>query len=162
MEKKEEEIKPRFGTVNFERRKHPRFSCDLPVEYWHIDDSKNIPGRATNISEAGLLLLICEEIEIGRNLRLRLFFSGFKFKSIEAQVQVVWKDFQFGKGEDYRVGVKFVNISQEDMDKLRNFLNYLKNIPNPTELNSPQKILRSYSPRIFGIPKKRKKQANSI
>jgi c-di-GMP-binding flagellar brake protein YcgR len=157
MVKKEEETKPCFGTVNFERRKHPRFSCDLPVEYWHMNESKNIPGRAVNISEAGLLLFICEEIEIGQNLRLKLFFSGFKFKSIEAQVQVVWKDFQFGKGEDYRTGLKFINISLEDMDKLKNFLNYLKNIQNPTELNIPQKILRSCPPGTCGIHKRRKK-----
>ncbi len=145
MAKKEEEIKPRFGTVNFERRKRPRFSCDLPAEYWHMNDSKNFPGRAANISEAGLLLFICEEIEIGQNLRLKLFFSGFKspVQSIDAQVEVVWKDFQFEKGEDYRVGVKFINISQEDMDKLINFLNNLENIQNPSELNIPQKILRS-------------------
>ena len=143
MAKKEEEIRPRFGTVNFERRKRPRFSCDLPAEYWHINGSKNFPGRAANISEAGLLLFICEEIEIGQNLRLKLFFSGFKFKSTEAQVEVVWKDFQFEKGEDYRIGVKFINISQEDMDKLKNFINYLKNIQNPSELNIPQKFSRS-------------------
>jgi c-di-GMP-binding flagellar brake protein YcgR len=157
MAKKEEEIKPCLGTVNFERRKHPRFSCDLPAEYWHINDSKNFPGRAANISEAGLLLFICEDIEIDQNLRLKLFFSGFKFKFIEAQVEVVWKDFQFEKGEDYRIGVRFVDISPEDMDKLKDFLNYLKNIQNPTELNIPQKILRSYPPRICGIRKRRKK-----
>jgi c-di-GMP-binding flagellar brake protein YcgR len=139
MVKKEEEIKPFLGTVNFERRKRPRFSCDLPVEYWHMNDSKNIPGRAVNISEGGLLLFISEEIEIGQNLRLKVFFSGFKFKSIEAQVQVVWKDFQFEKGEDYRIGVKFIHISLEHMDKLKDFLSYLRNIQNPTELNPPLK-----------------------
>jgi len=147
MVKKEEEIKPCFGTVNFERRKHPRFSCDLPVEYWQMNDSKNILGRAVNISEGGLLLFICEEIEIGQTLRLKLFFSGFKFKSIEAQVEVVWKDFQFGKGEEYRIGVKFINISLEDMDKLKNFLNYLRNIQDLTELDVPPK-----PPQRFFVP----------
>ena len=58
-------------------------------------------------------------------------------------MEVVWRDFQFEKGEDYRIGVKFINISQEDMDKLKNFINYLKNIQDPSELNIPQKILRS-------------------
>jgi hypothetical protein len=61
------------------------------------------------------------------------------------------------KGEDYRVGVKFVNISLEDMDKLKNFLNYLKNIQNPTQLNIPQEILRSRLPETCGIRERRKK-----
>lgn len=142
MVKKEKEIKPCFGTVNFERRNHPRFSIDLPVEYWQTNDSKIIPGRALNISEGGLLLYICEEIEIGQNLRLKLFFSGIKLNFIEVQVQVAWKDFQFRKGDYYRTGVKFVDISLEDMDKFKNFLNYLRNMQNPTELNRPPKPLQ--------------------
>jgi hypothetical protein len=37
MRKEEEGQNPRFGTANFERRRHPRFSVDLPVEYWQIN-----------------------------------------------------------------------------------------------------------------------------
>jgi len=38
-------------------------------------------------------------------------------------VEVVWINTQLSEGEDYyRSGVKFINISPEDMDTLKNFL----------------------------------------
>jgi len=42
----EKETKPRYGTVNLERRKHPRFSVDLPIEYYRIDSSIGHTGKA--------------------------------------------------------------------------------------------------------------------
>lgn len=126
MRKEERETKPRYGIVNFEKRKHPRFSVDLPAEYSRTDLSIK-QGHATNASEGGLLLYLPEQIEIGKHLRLKLFFSmGSELHSIETLVDVVWTDIQLGKdGGDYRTGVRFVEISTEDMDKLRNFLKSL-------------------------------------
>ncbi len=142
MGKEEKESKPRFGTVNFERRKHPRFSCDLPVEYWQIENPKGHPGRTVDISEGGLLLYISEEIKIGQNLRVKLFFdSGLGLKTIEAQVQVVWKDFRLEKEGYYRIGVRFIDISSEDVEKLRSFLNDLTNVKIPSGLNVPSRLL---------------------
>lgn len=143
MGKDEKETKPRFGTVNFERRKHPRFSVDLPVEYWPIiNNSKSHPGRTVDISEGGLLLYISDQIELGQNLRLKLFFdSGLELKSIEANVQVVWKDFRFQEEDYYRIGVRFVDISPEDMEKLRSFLINLMNVKTHSELSIPPKLL---------------------
>jgi hypothetical protein len=37
MGKEEREEERRFAAVNFERRKHPRFVVDLPVEYRKTD-----------------------------------------------------------------------------------------------------------------------------
>jgi c-di-GMP-binding flagellar brake protein YcgR len=115
--------------MDFERRRHPRFSVALPIEYWQIDKSKSRPGRTIDVSEGGLLLHISEPMEIGQVLGLTLFItSSPDLDSIEAlvQVEVVWKDTLAGKEGDYRVGVKFVYISPEDMDKLKNFLNTLE------------------------------------
>jgi hypothetical protein len=101
----DKESAPRFGTVNFERRKHPRLSVDLPLEYWQIDNPKSHSGHTADISEGGLLFHISEEIEIGQNLRVRIFLdSGLKLTPIESQVQVVWKDFQGGKEGPYCIG----------------------------------------------------------
>jgi c-di-GMP-binding flagellar brake protein YcgR len=123
VEKEANETKLRYGTVNFEKRKHPRFSIDLPAEYSRTD----LPtqhGRATNASEGGLLLYLPEQVEIGQCLRLKLFFSvGSQLSAIEAIVEVVWRDIHPGKNwGDCRAGVKFVEISTEDMDRLMNFL----------------------------------------
>jgi len=129
MRKEEGETKPRYGTVNFEKRKHPRFSVDLPVEYGRIDVSIK-KGHVTNVSEGGLLLYLSEQIEIGNHLRLKLFFSmDSELHAIETIVEVVWADIHLGDVcGDYRTGVRFVEISTEDMSKLKKFL---RNLSSP-------------------------------
>ena len=141
MEKEERETKPLFGFVNFERRRHPRFSVDLPVEYWQINNCKSRPSHTVNVSEGGLLFHLSDPIEIGQNLRLHLFIhSGPDLDSIEAVVQLVWKDIDVGKDGDYRTGVKFVDISAKDMDKLKKFLNGLLNLQAPSEVRIPSRL----------------------
>lgn len=116
----------RFGLVNFQRRLHPRFSVNLPIEYWHVDGSKSQLGRTANVSGNGLLIYVPEQIEIGKNLRLKIFFDvGFGLSFIEALVEVVSKDTDLANDGDYRTGTKYVDISPEDMDKLKSFLNNL-------------------------------------
>lgn len=123
MAKEEKEIKRRFGVVNFELRKYPRYSLDLPIEYWETDSSQNHQGRTINISEGGLMLFITEKIEIGQNLKVKIFFgSSLNLSFIEAQVEVVWRDIHWMSEEDYRIGVKFVDISSGDKDKLEKLL----------------------------------------
>jgi hypothetical protein len=58
---------------------------------------------------------------------LKLFFSmGSELHTIETLVEVVWTDIHLGKDwGDYRTGVRFIEISAEDMDKLRKFLKSL-------------------------------------
>ena len=126
MKKEEKGTKPRYGTVNFEKRRHPRFNVDLPIEYERNDLAVN-HGEALNASGGGLLVYLLEKMEIGQHLSLKLFFSsGFEFNTIETLVRVVWMDFHLGEDrEDYRAGVKFVDISPEDMEKLRIFLRSL-------------------------------------
>jgi c-di-GMP-binding flagellar brake protein YcgR len=123
MKKQEKEIKPHYGTVNFEKRKHPRFDVNLPIEYVRSDLVAS-RGEALNASEGGLLLYLPEKMEIGQHLSMKLFFSsGAELKTIEALVKVVWMDIRLGENRgDYRAGVKFVDISPGDLDKLRSFL----------------------------------------
>jgi c-di-GMP-binding flagellar brake protein YcgR len=124
MEKEEKEKEHRPALANFERRENPRFSIDLLAEYSPIGNSKSIPGRVGDISKGGVMLYLPEEVEVGQNLRVKIFLAtGLELKFIEAVTQVVWKDFHFGTKDDYhRTGVKFVDISPEDMGKLKNFL----------------------------------------
>jgi c-di-GMP-binding flagellar brake protein YcgR len=124
--KEAKEPKPRYGTVNFEKRKHPRFSVDLPAEYSRTDLSVK-QGRAINASEGGLLLYLPERFEIGQHLKLKLFFTmGSELNAIEAIAEVVWVDIRLEKdGGDYRTGVRFAEISTEDMAKLMNLLRSL-------------------------------------
>jgi len=123
----DETAKPRYGTVNFERRKYRRFNIDLPVEYYRIDSAVHRKGRATNASEEGLLLYLPEQMEIGQHLTIKLFFtSGSEMNAIEMLVTVVWVDIHLEKDwGDYRTGVRFIDISPEDMRRLKNFLRSL-------------------------------------
>jgi c-di-GMP-binding flagellar brake protein YcgR len=62
-------------------------------------------------------------MEIGQNLNLKLFFSsGSELNIIETLAEVVWINTQLGEDENhYRSGVRFINISPEDVTKLKNF-----------------------------------------
>jgi len=133
MEKKKENkneekrTRPRVGIVSFERRKHPRFFLNLPVEYYRIDSPVSRSGRAVNASEGGLLVYLPEKLQIGQHVRVKLFLAtGPALDTIEIGTQVVWTEIHFGKeGEDYRCGLSFVDISSEDLNKLKNFLKKL-------------------------------------
>ena len=126
MGKEAKTPRTRYGIVNFEKRRHPRFNVDLPVEY----SPSSLPvkqGRAVNISQGGLLLYLPERAEIGQHLALKLFFpSGTALETVETLVQVVWTDISLAEDwGDYRTGVWFVDISSENLGKLMNFLRSL-------------------------------------
>ncbi len=125
--KETKEVKSHYGIVNFERRRFPRFSIDLPIEYYRTDSDVRLSGRALNASEGGLLVYLPEKVEIGETLRLKLFFTfGHDLIMIEMVAQVTWIDIHLGEGwGDYRSGLKFIDISSEDLGKLKNFLKSL-------------------------------------
>ena len=127
MKTEEKEDKPRYGTVNFERRKYPRINIDLPIEYQRIVSTDRNNGRAINASEGGLLIYFSDHMEIGQRLRMKLHFaSDSSMNTVEMLAEVVWIDIQLDTGGgDYRCGVRFVDISSEDMTKLKTFLRSL-------------------------------------
>jgi len=126
MREEERKNRPHYGTVNFEKRKHPRFDVDLPIEYVR---SGSVAGRSEtiNASEGGLLVYLREEMEVGQYLSFKLFFSsGSELTTIETLVRVVWTDIHLEEDrEDYRAGVEFADISPEDLEKLKKFLRSL-------------------------------------
>jgi c-di-GMP-binding flagellar brake protein YcgR len=124
MNKEEEKKKTHFGIANLERRRHPRFKINLPLEYYRVDSPFNQRGQTLNASEGGLEVYFPEKMEVGAHLNLKLFFtSGSEMNTIESLAEVVWMEILLGEaGEEYRTGVKFLNLSSEDMTKLKNFL----------------------------------------
>jgi len=126
MNTEEKQPKPRYGTVNFEKRRHPRFNVDLPIEYFRTDSLVQ-HGRAVNVSEGGLLIYLPEPMEIGQRLRMKIFFPlGSELISIDAVTEVVWLDIHLGEDwGDYRTGIAFVDLSLENLNKLKDFLRSL-------------------------------------
>jgi c-di-GMP-binding flagellar brake protein YcgR len=127
MKAEESGPKPRYGIAHLERRKYRRFPVRLPIEYYRSDSPVNQTGQTLNASEGGLQILFPEQLEIGQNLNLKLFFSSdSELNTIEMLAEVVWINPQLGEGEEhYQSGVKFINSSPEDMTKLKTFLESL-------------------------------------
>jgi c-di-GMP-binding flagellar brake protein YcgR len=123
------EGKPRIGIVNIERRKYPRFSIDLPIEYHRVQSTAIHTGRALNASEGGLLIYLPEKMEMGQQLSLKLFFhSGPSMNTIEMTGEVMWIDIHLDMNwGDYRTGLSLIDISPEDLKRLKDFLLSLTN-----------------------------------
>jgi c-di-GMP-binding flagellar brake protein YcgR len=123
MKTEQKEVKPRYGIANFERRTYRRFPMRLPIEYYRASSPVNRTGHALDASEGGLQILFPEEVEVGQNLKVKLFFSSETgLNTIEMIVEVVWINTQLPEGEKhYRSGVRFTNISPENMTKLKEF-----------------------------------------
>jgi hypothetical protein len=118
-------------SLTSEKRKYPRFNVDLPAKYSRTSLFFKF-GRVINASEGGLLVYLPEEMGVGQRLALKLFFPSLsEFNTLETFVQVVWKDIHLRKDWtwDYRTGVKFVNIPQEHMAELKNFLMSIRRKP---------------------------------
>src|SRR5512143_2114526 len=124
MENREKETKPHYGIADIERRKYRRFPIRLPVEYYRADSPVSQTGQTLDTSEGGLQILFPEQMNIGQNLKLKLFFSiGSELISIEMLAEVVWVNPQLDESQKrYRSGVKFTSISPEDMTKFKNFI----------------------------------------
>jgi hypothetical protein len=111
-------------SLTSEKRKYPRFNVNLPIKYSRTNLFFKY-GQAINASEGGLLVSFAEKMNIGHHLALKLFFpSRSELNIIEAIVQVVWMDIHLRKDWtwDYRTGVRFEDISPENMSIFKNFL----------------------------------------
>ena len=126
MKNGEKESASRYRTRNFEKRRHPRYNVDLPVEYRRRDLVAKY-DRVVNASESGLLTCLSEQVEVGQHLRIRLFFplsSGLNV--VEMVTQVVWMESHPEKYRgDYRTGVRFIDVFPDDLCNLRNYLGSL-------------------------------------
>lgn len=123
----EKDTKPRTRMVNFKRRRYPRFNVDLTIEYYRTNSSISHSGRVMNASEDGSLIYFPERVKIGERLKLKLFFIlGSASNIIGPLAEVVWMDLHLDETwGDYRSGVKFIDIAQEDLNRLKNFFKSL-------------------------------------
>jgi hypothetical protein len=122
----EREPKASHGTGDLEKRRYPRFGIDLPIEYTRRDLVVR-QDRAINASEGGLLAHFSEPMEVGQYLRINLFFpSCSAFHVIGMVTQVVWMDVDPRKDRgECRTGIRYVDISIDDLRNLKNFLGSL-------------------------------------
>jgi c-di-GMP-binding flagellar brake protein YcgR len=115
--------KSKEGILIVERRKHPRFSLELPLDY-SIESFERYGGVAANASKGGLLVYLPEAILVGTLLKIDiLFVKGSELNSIRASAKVVWSDLAPKEiwGE-YRYGLEFKSFQEGGLHKLRRLL----------------------------------------
>lgn len=109
---------------NKDRRRFPRVFMDLPLEYQISDASNAHGGLVVNASETGLLIYSTKDMPIGTKLNIAVLFpKAFELTNFEVLVEIVWKDIYFEKNwEGYKYGLEFIQIKEEDLQKLRQLL----------------------------------------
>jgi len=131
METEEKETRSHSETVNSEKRRHPRVNLDLTIEYYRTNSRFSHSGRLMNASEGGLSVYFPEPMEIGERLKLKLFRTlGPAVNTIGPLGEVVWVDPHLDETWlDYQSGVRFIDISPEDLKRLKHFFNSLSQRP---------------------------------
>ena len=111
---------------NKEKRSHPRFIIDLPLEYRDMDGSCLRGGILFNASKGGFLIETVRDIPVGTELRITVMYpKEFTLVDFKVVAKIVWKKSyskEDSKGNQYwggyRYGLQFVQISEEDRWKL--------------------------------------------
>jgi len=114
---------------NKERRSHPRFFIDLPLEFRDMDDPCLRGAIVVNASEGGFLIETVRDIPVGMELSITVLYpKGFTLVDFKVVAKIVWKkpyskeDLKGNKyWKGYQYGLEFIQISDEDRWEL-NFL----------------------------------------
>ncbi|HYB21613.1 MAG TPA: PilZ domain-containing protein [Thermodesulfobacteriota bacterium] len=113
-------VRRRKRNQNEEGRQHPRVSLNLPIEYYASNHTPH-PGRTCNLSPGGVMLNISERLGSGQQIKLAIFFClGARIEAVKVNSQVVWVDGDHYNG-GFRAGVKFIDLSPKDKNKLQKF-----------------------------------------
>ena len=114
----------RMGVLSIEKRKYPRFSVELPLNYTRAETKDILVGMVANASEGGLLVYLPERIELGGLLKIEIFYvKGLELDTIKAVGKVVWCD--LGAREswgEHRYGLQFQYIEEKDFSRLTTLL----------------------------------------
>ena len=107
------------GIFIVERRKHPRLSMELPLDY-RIERKDRFGGVTTNASRGGLLVYLPEAIVVGTLLKIEiLYVKGLELDTIRAVAKVVWCDLAARESwGEHRYGLQFQSIDEKDFSQL--------------------------------------------
>ena len=105
----------------FDRRKHPRYLVEIPLDYTDGDAKGMSTGLTANASEGGIMTFIRERVDVGAILNLTLLFRlGFSLTSMETRSVVIWREDVWKEYVDsYRYGLRFTETESNELEKLR-------------------------------------------
>jgi len=114
----------KMGVLAIEKRRHPRFSVELPLDYSRINVKKTLGGMVANASEGGLLVYLPERVEIGTFLKIEIFYvRGLELDTIKAVGKVVWCDLAARESwGEHRYGLQFESIDGKNFNRLATLL----------------------------------------
>ena len=114
----------RMGVLAIEKRKYPRFSVELPLDYSRFNGKETLGGMVANASEGGLLVYLPEKIEIGALLKVEIFYvRGLELDTIKAVAKIVWCDLAARESwGEHRYGLQFQSIDEKDFNRLLTLL----------------------------------------
>ena len=110
----------KMGILAIERRKHPRFVVELPLDYTRTEVTDIVGGIVANASEGGLLVYLPERLEMGTILQIQIFYvKDLEFNMLKAIAKVVWADMAARESwGEYRYGLQFLSIDEQEFSKL--------------------------------------------
>jgi hypothetical protein len=114
---------PETGGSHFlvERRRHTRFSLELPFDYFLFEEGEDHRGILADASEGGLLVHLLERVEKGELVRMEILFSrGTELITIAVIAKVVWSEIaEKDSWARYRHGLQFLSFRRGDIEKLK-------------------------------------------
>ena len=97
---------------------------DLPLEYLANHHARARGGIVVDASETGFLIYSIEDIPVGMDLKIDVFFPrGYELANFKVFGKVVWRKVDVGERVNtYRYGLTFVQIVEEEYWKLKGLL----------------------------------------
>jgi hypothetical protein len=111
-----------------DRRQHPRYSVKLPLDFWQTPDVVQ-GGLVTDMSEAGLGFRSIHEIQIGAELKIRVYLprEDYNFDSIEGIGRIIWRTPHREEGwKGYRYGMYILKMALHSRDRLLKYIKILE------------------------------------
>jgi len=111
-----------------DRRRYPRISMDLPLEYRVKYDARAHGGIVIDASETGFLIYSIEDIPVGTKLKIAVLFpKEYELAIFEVFAETIRKEFVaeqeiFWYQGGYQYGLRIIHILEEDYWKLRKLL----------------------------------------
>lgn len=108
-----------------ERRRFPRLSVAVDIQYRIIPDAIAYETGATaNISAGGICLIIYEALNVGSVLELNIYLPDGQ-PIIKAKGRIVWiRPFNVAKDKKERFdsGIEFLDINESDKKRIDNYV----------------------------------------
>lgn len=97
-----------------DRRRAPRFNISMPVTVADAATGRSWPATVDNISLGGVLLLLEAQLPAGAHLVLHLPIAADMTMRVEASL--------VRSSDVGEIGVAFVSLSDDELDRLAEFL----------------------------------------